>query len=92
MANGKKGFRGALSDRELEAAKRQAAKGGAKNGRLKKLLGMTKRPTAAGQKKFGDVDVSGVAKGATFGLAGTQKGRDVAKDIKKGATFGLFDG
>jgi hypothetical protein len=59
MANGKKGFRGALSDRELEAAKRQAAKGGPKNGRLKKLLGMTKRPTAAGQAKFGDVDVSG---------------------------------
>ena len=59
MANGKKGFRGALSDRELEAAKRQAAKGGPKNGRLKKLLGMTKRPTTAGQAKFGDVGVSG---------------------------------
>ncbi len=59
MANGKKGFKGAISDRELEAAKRQAAKGGPKNGRLKKLLGMTKRPTTAGQAKFGDVGVSG---------------------------------
>jgi hypothetical protein len=59
MANGPKGFRGAISDKELEIAKRQVAKGGPRNGRLKKLLGMTKRPTAAGQAKFGDVDVSG---------------------------------
>ena len=29
------------------------------NGKLKKKLGMTKRPTAAGQEKFGDVDVTG---------------------------------
>ena len=59
MANGLKDFKGAISDRELEAAKRQAAKGGPKNGRLKKLLGMTKRPTTAGQEKFGDVGISG---------------------------------
>jgi len=29
------------------------------NGKLKKKLGMTKRPTAVGQEKFGDVDVTG---------------------------------
>ena len=60
MANGLKGFKGTISDKELEMARRQAAGGGPrKNDRLKKLLGMTKRPTAAGQEKFGDVDVGG---------------------------------
>jgi hypothetical protein len=66
MANGPKGFKGAISDRELEAAKRQAAKGGPRNGKLKKLLGMTKRPTAAGQEKFGDVGVEGGDFGGTI--------------------------
>jgi len=56
MANGPKG---AISEKELEMAKRLASKGGPKNGRLKKLLGMTKRPTTAGQAKFGDVGVEG---------------------------------
>ena len=60
MANGLKGFKGAISDKELEVARRLAAGGGPrKNGRLKKLLGMTQRPTAAGQARFGDVDVGG---------------------------------
>ena len=60
MANGLKGFKGAISDKELEVARRLAAGGGPrKNGRLKKLLGMTQRPTAAGQARFGDVDVEG---------------------------------
>ena len=74
MANGLKGFKGAISDKELERAKRAASKKRLaseevmvsklspktpKNGRLKKLLGMTKRPTTAGQEKFGDVGISG---------------------------------
>jgi len=32
-----------------------------KNGRLKKMLGMTKRPTTAGQAQFGDVEATGKA-------------------------------
>ena len=40
---------------------------------IKKMLGMTQRPTAAGQARFGDVDVTGAQttarEGAAFGLA-----------------------
>jgi len=30
-----------------------------RNGRLRRMLGMTQRPTTAGQARFGDVDVTG---------------------------------
>jgi hypothetical protein len=55
------GFGGSISDRELEMARRQSAEGGPRtNGRLKRMLGMTQRPTTAGQEIFGDVDASGL--------------------------------
>jgi len=57
MANGKR-FKGPISDRELRQAKRLAGRRSG-NGGLQKALGMTQRPTTAGQEVFGDVDVSG---------------------------------
>jgi hypothetical protein len=38
--------------------------GRARKAALKKILGMTKRPTTAGQEKFGEVDVTGAQTGA----------------------------
>ena len=57
MANGKR-FKGPISDRELRQAKRLAGRRSG-NGGLQKALGMTQRPTTAGQEVFGDVDVEG---------------------------------
>jgi hypothetical protein len=81
MANGLKGLKGAISEKELEIAKRLAPKGGARNGRLKKLLGMTKRPTVAGQERFGDVDVSGRDLKGALSLKGaiSEKELEIAK-------------
>jgi hypothetical protein len=41
---------------------------------LKKLLGMTERPTAAGQEKFGDVDVDGTGFPRKSGYSRTERG------------------
>jgi hypothetical protein len=54
MANG---FGGSISEKELEMARLNA---GPTNGRLKRMLGMTQRPTTVGQETFGDIDVSGL--------------------------------
>ena len=61
MANGKR-FKGPISDRELRQAKRLAGRRSG-NGGLQKALGMTQRPTTAGQARFGDVDVDGGGRG-----------------------------
>jgi hypothetical protein len=67
------GLRGSISDKELEILKRKR----------KKILGMTKRTTQAGQEVFGDIDVSGF-KGAL-----SDKELEVAQDHASGDSSGL---
>jgi len=67
------GLGGSISDKELEILKRKR----------KKILGMTKRTTQAGQEVFGDIDVSGF-KGAL-----SDKELEVAQDHASGDSSGL---
>ena len=46
-----------MSSSQQEKYRQAQTKKGRKS--VKKILGMTKRPTAAGQARFGDVDVTG---------------------------------
>ena len=68
MANGKRGRRGGKSRDRQKLLGKAAGLAGAAAGAagpvrgtaaLRKALGMTKRPTTAGQARFGDVDVTG---------------------------------
>ena len=56
MANGKLNKRLARAAKKALGGRKLKPKGGA---RLKKILGMRQHPTAAGQAKFGEVDVTG---------------------------------
>ncbi len=61
-----------MSPSQQEKYRQSQTKRGGRS--IKKMLGMTQRPTAAGQAQFGDVDVTGAQttarEGAAFGLAG----------------------
>ena len=48
-----------MSPSQQEKYRQSQTKRGGRS--IKKMLGMTQRPTAAGQARFGDVDVSGIA-------------------------------
>lgn len=67
--------------------------GGKKVPGLRRRLGMTKRPTAAGQARFGDVDVTGaqISDQEVQRRAQERMNRRLGEAASSGATFGLAD-
>jgi hypothetical protein len=92
MANGKR-FRGSISDRELRRAMQTQQLAGRRsgNGGLQKALGMTQRPTTAGQEVFGGVDVSGGGFRGALSEAEAEQARRNAATTAGQARFGDVD-